>query len=441
MKTATLAAFTALLLTSAAYADTAAPLTQAQDRAAVDQALALVAKDYVFPDKRAAIVAAVKKHEEEGRYDIANPAEFAQMLSDDLVAAANDKHMWFRFDPAEYNARTAPKAANAPDDNERAYFHDVSARQNQGYGEMRILPGNVRYLKVTGFEWDGDRTVQAAADAARFLSGGDAIIIDIAGNGGGDPRAVQALVSYLLPPDNRLLMTFYDTLTNTASSTRVVTKLGGPRLTGKPIYVLTSSATGSAAEEFAYHIRAFDIGTLVGTTTGGAANRDTLFPIAPYFVQSISTGRTEHAVTHVNWEGTGVPPDIQASRETALATAEEAALKGLLANGSAAHRAEYRWALAGVQAEMHPMVLDPTTLAAYSGHYEGERKVWFEDGRLRYRRGDREPTMLSALGDDIFAFGNTENSRLHFQRENGKIQGFEILSDDGQTVPVKRTGD
>jgi hypothetical protein len=130
MKTAALAALTALLLAGAASADSVAPLTQAQDRAAVDQALALVAKDYVFPEKRAAIVAAVKAHEAEGRYDIANPAQFAQLLSDDLVAAAHDKHMWFTYNPDGYNALTAPKTAKAPGGAARAYFDDTVAREN-----------------------------------------------------------------------------------------------------------------------------------------------------------------------------------------------------------------------------------------------------------------------------------------------------------------------
>jgi hypothetical protein len=438
MKIAALAALTALLLAGAASAD---PLTPAQNRAAVDQSLALVTKDYVFPEKRAAIVAEIKKHEAEGRYDIANPAQFAEVLADDMIAAAHDKHMWFRYDPDDYKALSAPKAENAPGGAARAYFDDTVGRENQGYGEMRILPGNVRYVKVTGFDWDGAPTRRAAADAARFLAGGDAIIIDISGNGGGSAEAVQALVSYLLPPDNRVLMTFHDALTNTSSTTRVLDKLEGPRLTGKPVYVLISNATGSAAEEFAYHIRNFHIGTLVGTTTGGAANNDTIFPIAPYFTQSISTGRTEHPVTHTNWQDTGVPPDIKAPPETALPVAEEAALKFLLANPAAPHRADYQWALEGAQAEMHPMVLDAAALAAFAGQYEGDRKIWIADGRVYYRRGDREPTTIIPLGDDLFAFRNTDASRLHFKREAGKIEGFDIVSDDGQSIPAKRTGD
>ncbi|MEJ0040876.1 MAG: S41 family peptidase [Rhizomicrobium sp.] len=64
---------------------------------------------------------------------------------------------------------------------------------------MRILPGNIRYVRLSGFEWSGDATAKAIADVARFLHGGDAIILDIAGNGGGAGEAVQALVSYFLP--------------------------------------------------------------------------------------------------------------------------------------------------------------------------------------------------------------------------------------------------
>ncbi|MEJ0040877.1 MAG: S41 family peptidase [Rhizomicrobium sp.] len=95
-------------------------------------------------------------------------------------------------------------------------------------------------------------------------------------------------------------MNFHDSFEGKDFATRVIDKLDGPRLIGIPLYVLISGRTGSAAEEFTAHVRYFKLGTLVGSNTAGAANNDRVFPIAPFFVQSISTGRPEHPVMHGN---------------------------------------------------------------------------------------------------------------------------------------------
>ena len=141
-------------------------------------------------------------------------------------------------------------------------------RTNYGYETLRILPGNIRYANLTNFIWEG-KTPQAVTDAARFLGGGDAVIIDLRQNGGGSPDAVRAMISYFMPADHRLLMSYHDGVTGKTDTSHVTDKLDAPRMVGKPLYVLISGNTGSAAEEFAYHIKNFKLGTLGGRNHGG----------------------------------------------------------------------------------------------------------------------------------------------------------------------------
>ncbi|HEY0302665.1 MAG TPA: S41 family peptidase, partial [Rhizomicrobium sp.] len=389
---------------------------------------------YVVPEKRAAIVAELRRREAAGRYTIANPAHFAQVLSDDMVAIAEDRHMWFSYDPAGYQAALLPRDANDSDPLSAA----AALRDNQGYEEMRILPGNIRYLRLSGFEWSGDATTRVVADAARFLHGGDAIIVDIAGNGGGAGEAVQALASYFLPPDGRTLMNFHDTYEGKDFATHVIDKLDGPRLTGIPLYVLISGRTGSAAEEFTAHVRYFKLGTLVGSNTVGAAFNDHGFPIAPFFVQSISVGRPDHPVTHGNWERTGLAPDVAAAPGQALAQAQILALTALRAKTTdAARREDYDWALVAANAALRPLRLDAAALAAYAGKY-GTRKIWIADGVLLYRREGREATVLTPLADDLFAMAATDAVRVRFRRDGARITGFDSITADGQAIPAAR---
>src|SRR5260221_8428169 len=123
--------------------------------------------------------------------------------------------------------------------------------------------------------WVPAETARVIDDACRFLGDANAIILDVRGNGGGDARAVQYLVSHFISGP-RLLTRFDDALTQETSETRVLPHVAGGRLLGKPLFVLVDDGTASAAEEFAYHVAQFKLGTLVGAVTAGAANTNTL---------------------------------------------------------------------------------------------------------------------------------------------------------------------
>jgi C-terminal processing protease CtpA/Prc len=302
---------------------------------------------------------------------------------------------------------------------------------------MRILPGNIRYTDLTNFGWEG-KTPQAVTDAARFLGGGDAVIIDLRHNGGGSPDAVRAMISYFMPADHRLLMSYHDGVTGKTNTSHVTDKLDAPRMVGKPLYVLISGNTGSAAEEFAYHIKNFKLGTLVGETTGGAANNDTTYPVAPGFIVSISTGRAIHPVTGTNWEGVGVPPDVSVPAGKALDRAQLLALQKLAATPGP-HAQDYAWAIAGETAKLSPAAkLDVAAMGEYAGAY-GDRAVRIENGALIFQRQGRPPRTMSLMSPDLFTLDTDDQFRLRFQRANGKIAGFDIMTADGQTVSVNRS--
>ena len=89
----------------------------------------------------------------------------------------------------------------------------------------------------------------------QFIANTDAVILDLRDNGGGEPEMVAYLSSYLFPEPIHL-----NDLWNRASSTTrqywTLPYVPGTRLSDKPVFVLTSSRTFSAAEEFAYNLQA-----------------------------------------------------------------------------------------------------------------------------------------------------------------------------------------
>ena len=146
-------------------------------------------------------------------------------------------HLGMHFDAkqsAQLAARPAGAGADdAPPTDEEIRFAD---RRNHGITQLKVLPGNIRYLESVGFFW-GDKTKEAYDNAMRFLRDGDVIIIDLRRTAAGAGRG-PLLISHFLEP-NRPIVTFY-MHGNPAEKLTTLASLPAGRLTGKPLYVLTS---------------------------------------------------------------------------------------------------------------------------------------------------------------------------------------------------------
>ena len=372
----------------------------------------MLADEYVFPEMRAKLVERLNSAEKAGRYDVRDPHLLAERVTEDLRAVARDGHLSLQLSPAAYAAALAPPASDRGSD---AYFKRRAVRSHHGLAEMRILPGNIRYLRITGFEWVPDESGEAYDGAMRFLKDGDAIIIDLRGNGGGSAAAVQYLTSHFLPADT-LLLTFVQG-SETPFQSRTLNHLPAGRLRGKPLYVLIDGGVASAAEEFAYHVQQFKLGELVGAKTAGGANNNRLVPVAPAFMLSVSFGRPVHAVSGTNWEGAGISPTVEAAPEQALDVAQSLALTRLAgARGSSQEvLAEYDWARSGVEARLRPAAVPQSRLRELAGAY-GEVKVELRDGALWIKRLERPARRLVPLtGDGLFAVEGAEVLRVRFK--------------------------
>jgi retinol-binding protein 3 len=287
----------------------------------IDQLVRELERAYVFPDVAAAMARALRARLQTKHYEqLTDAAEFARNLTADLQEVSKDKHL-------RVLAPAAPRAGAA------AVAGD-SGRQGSGDGFHRVetLRGNIGYIDLRGFlppRVAGART----AAAMNELADTDALIIDLRQNGGGSAEMVALLISYLVGKTPVHLNDFVGRDGNVLSSYWTHAEVPGRRYTGKDVYVLTSSFTFSAAEEFSYNLRNLERATLVGETTGGGANPIDWFELGAGFRASIPTARARNPITQTNWEGTGVTPHIETSAAAALKVAHVTALKKLLASG------------------------------------------------------------------------------------------------------------
>jgi hypothetical protein len=396
-----------------------ATATPAEDRSQatslVEHAVRLIRDDYVFPEKADAIVERLNDALSGGRYDVTDELRLAALITEDLQADTDDLHMYVRYEPQPANAPPVMAPAATPGASPGSGGSSANASRarlsNQGITELRILPGNLRYINIAQFFWERP-TRQAYDRAIDFLRDGDAYIIDIRGNGGGTPVSVAYLTSHLMEAD-RLLMTYRLGPARTEHS-RTSADLTGARLAQKPLFLLTSGHTASAAEEFASHIKHFQLGTLVGETTAGAGHRNGRDRREDGFVISISVGTAIHPVTDSGWERTGVAPDITVPRDQALEAAQLQALQRLIPTADGARLLELEWRVESLAAVLNP-VSAGRPLETYAGRHEGGRRLFLRDGRLYWTLGDSNPEFeMIPLAHDLFALGNTDGVRVRF---------------------------
>ena len=402
--------------------------------AVVSDVRKVLAANYVLPETRPKLDAVLAKGLAEGRYKVTDPTLLADRLNEDMSSVAHDKHLSISFSPDRY--RDLAAHPNAGDDDGPPSPEQIreADRLNHGIVEMKVLPGNIRYINTIGFMWAGDTTRAVYDNAMRFLSGGDAAIIDLRNNGGGSPEAVQYMISHFLPA-NRPIVTFY--MRGAEGDTwKSLPSLPAGRMVGKPLYILTSGMTASAAEEFTGHVAGFKIGEIVGATTAGAGFRNSFFPVAGGYVMSVSVGRAVLASTGKDWEGVGIAPTSRVDQEKALDVAQVHALRTLATKATGEDKRVYEAAASVLDAQVNP-VATALPIAGYAGAY-GERHITAENGKMMYQREGGAKHEMVAVGANEFAFADAPLERVKFKVAGSSATEFELVRGDGSRLVAAR---
>ena len=284
-------------------------------RAVIGEIAKLMTEEYVFPDVGLRAANVLSQHLAAGDYDaITDPRAFARRLTEDLDAVTHDKHLRVRsVEPSP--AQKEPPAKRA--------------RSEAGFTRVDVLEENIGYLDLSGFV--GKAMFKPVVDKVmQLLAGTDALIIDLRGNGGGNPAAVSYLVSIFVDPKTPVHVNdMFWRKPGTGEYQRNVfqTEPTPVSYLAKPVVILTGPGTFSGGEEFAYDMQSLKLATLVGEVTGGGANPGGYLPLSAELSIFVPTGRPENPITHTNWEGRGVAPEVQTSSAEAFAKAYETASK------------------------------------------------------------------------------------------------------------------
>jgi len=297
--------------------------------ATIDNLIKLLNENYIFPETATKVERSLREKMGAKGYDnITSASKFAETLTQDVQSITHDKHL-----RVQYSSRPVPPETRdqGPSPEEIAQFREFARVTNCGFEKVERLSGNIGYLDLRQFapaEMCGD-TVAAAMN---FLANADGVIIDIRHNGGGDPAEVALISSYLFDAEPVHLNDLYFRKEDSTHQWWTLPYVPGKRVGAtKPVYVLTSNRTFSAAEEFTYNLKNLKRATIVGETTGGGANPGGRRRLGEHFAVFVPTGRAINPITKTNWEGVGVKPDVEVSADSALTVAHLAALKKTVA--------------------------------------------------------------------------------------------------------------
>jgi C-terminal processing protease CtpA/Prc len=348
-----------------------------------------------------------------------------------------DRHFNMRFTGGQ-GQQTMRQRRHTSDDSDP---YAAARRRNFGYSDVKILPGNVGYIKLNEFA-DIQVAQETAIGALKFIQNTDAVVFDLRENTGGAPSMVQFLISHFIQPGGRTLINTF--VSRDREYPREIWSLNthpvGNR-TIAPLYILTSGTTGSAGEAFPYHLKAMGRGTVVGEKTYGAGNPGSPFAIdGENYSLFISTGSARNPITNNNWEGIGVIPNIDVSAELALDKALIDIYEKLgKSNEDPIQKMSINWASELLSLKLTPFVLSEKDMGRYQGVF-GKRKVYLEDGKLLYRREGASVLQLVPLGNDRFAFSGVDSYRIIIKVDaNGKAESMELHISDGQVINNPRT--
>ncbi|MEO0501561.1 MAG: S41 family peptidase [Pseudomonadota bacterium] len=394
--------FAALLLIALPTASTAeTPRTVAGEIAAAIEA------NYFDAGRAAAIADAVERQAAAGAYDaMTDPLDLAAALTEALQP--HDGH--FRVGVPDVSKGDDDKTLSS---GTQMSFNERLRRTGWGFAETAILPGNLGLIDMTAFAHfdfgDADSAVRQTADSALALTAAaDALIFDLRANGGGSPHMVGYLVSAFTGRDD--IYNIFHARDGT-SSEAPASPYAAP-FDERPVFILTSGRTASAAEAFAYTLQAAGLATVVGETSAGAANPGETFETPSGYSVFVATGSPRNPLTGTNWEGTGVVPDVAAPSSEALEMAQRLALRAVVDKGDG--KRDTVWALEALTASL-PAI---DGLDRYAGRY-GDWNVRADADRLLIKRGGRPERTLVPLRDGLFYRADDPAIRYRFHTDGG----------------------
>ena len=287
----------------------------AESATVVAQLLALIQEHYVFPDVGSDIATVLATRLADGSYDGMGDEVFAARVTDDLQQTNGDRHLRLVFSAEPL----ADEDDDARDDAEMAAW---AASTAGGVARVQHLDGGIGVLAIAPILFPPFVAAEAVGAAFSSVHASAALVLDLRECVGGDPEMVAFACTYLFGVEAVHLNDIVERAGRDTRQFWTLPYVPGTRFgPAKPVYVLTSSRTFSGGEELTYDLQQLGRAVVVGETSRGGAHPRRGFRLTEHLEATVPVARALNPHSGLNWEGTGVTPDVAVPAEQALTTA------------------------------------------------------------------------------------------------------------------------
>ncbi|GAA0886510.1 hypothetical protein GCM10009120_51090 [Sphingobacterium siyangense subsp. cladoniae] len=401
----------------------------------------LIDENYVYPDEAVTISQYLKVQYETGKYDsLATCNELEKAFNKDLWFISKDKHIRITYNPdleKDVLKFASSKSAASKFSQSEA---DRGKQKNFYFREVRILPSNIGYIEFNNFARPDKESRKTLHAVMQFISNTDALIIDLRNNYGGNGSMVTEMLAYFFDGRTYIGKTF-NRIENTW--TNIYTENSKKQTKGlvfdKPVYVLTSKETFSAAESLAYTLKYSRNAVIIGENTKGGAHLTRSFSLGNGFVGFIPYSRFENSRTETDWEDTGVIPDVNVSAENSLITAQQAILKKKLILADQNEKKKINWLLNYYRSKTTNYEIKNSVAHQYAGRFS-EFEIIYENNQLKIRDTNQAGVdfkILVPITGTLFQVGNVYQVEFT-NRTKDRYTVINMYWEDGWAEKIER---
>ncbi|MEM1133396.1 MAG: S41 family peptidase [Pseudomonadota bacterium] len=234
--------------------------------------------------------------------------KFARFMTSELRKLTGDKHYYVEY---------APASEQQGDNDWVERWRNGAPAQSFGVRKVERLDGNIAYIDMPGF-YEYAPAEDALTAAFTLVSTSDALILDLRYNDGGSSETAWPVTWTFLTAGSPIARRM-DARIGTPESIQEP-DFNWPRYgSDRPLVILISDFSLSAAEAVAHYLQAEGRAVIIGENSGGAAHMlGDAVAIGNGWKIGIPESRPINLKTTDNWENTGVTPDILIPADQAL---------------------------------------------------------------------------------------------------------------------------
>lgn len=208
------------------------------------------------------------------------------------------------------------------------YLNNNVQTQGSGLKYTLLDNGSIGYIQYRDFE--DEVTTEMMDEILSYFESTDGIILDVRGNGGGDPTYAALIASHFTNSDTYIGYENFKTgpNPNDFSRSEIYLKPTDGKKYLNPLAVLTDKGCYSATTTLIYHLNPLPNVTFIGAKTGGGSGSTGDGFLANGWLWSLSTSE------FIDWQGkrldNGFDPDIEVSLDKNDPTQDEIIERAIL---------------------------------------------------------------------------------------------------------------